>query len=92
MPLSPDTIDRWSEENHLYRYERMLLEKLTEGPATRAELIDHLYADREDGGPRTAEKCIDQYLFQLRHKLGGRIAVRKETTYVLEIYPERRDL
>ncbi len=89
--LSPDTISRWAEENHLYGRERRLLERLAEGPATLTELVDHLYADCEDGGPLNPKNCVYQFLYHLRKKLGHRIAIEKEKTYKMSIYPPNLD-
>jgi DNA-binding winged helix-turn-helix (wHTH) protein len=39
------------------------------GLVLRDTLLDAIYGDREDGGPMTADKCLDVYMLNLRQVL-----------------------
>ena len=63
---------------------RRIIERLSMGPATTADLIDFAYGDDPDGGPLSAKQCITTTLFHLRKK-GADI----ERKYTYSLVPRR---
>lgn len=59
-------------------------------PLSTERLVEHIWGDREDGGPLAADRCLQVYITRLRHlldALGMRIESLRGHGYVTTLVP-----
>ena len=84
--MNPDTLRSWAYAADLTKRELQVFELfLRYGELTKAQVEDHLYGHREDGGPICARRNVDVFMCHIREKLAGRIRIVPSKKFRMEV-------